>query len=59
MTEPRSRAGTQRVSPWKESLEGLGGTGVDPQGLACDWGKSARAHRWAARIYTLTRGASV
>lgn len=47
MTEPRSRAGTQRVSPWKESLEGLGGTGVDPQGLARDWGKSAHTHTHA------------
>ena len=44
MAEPRSRAGTQRVSLWKESLEGLGGPGVDPQGLARDWGQIMRAH---------------
>ena len=42
MTEPRSWAGTQRVSLWKESLEGLGRPGVDPHGLAHDWGQSAR-----------------
>ena len=42
MTEPRSWAGTQRVSLWKESLEGLGRPGVDPHGLARDWGQSAR-----------------
>ena len=69
MTEPRSWAGTQRVSLRKESLEGLGRPGVDPHGLARDWGQSAhthththtraRVHLWAARIYTLTCGASV
>lgn len=63
MTEPRSRAGTQRVSPWKESLEGLGGTGVDPQGLARDWGKSAHTHTRTSMgskdLHSDTRGIGV